>query len=107
VRRGDLVTVALQGDHGKPRPALIIQSDQFQPSTHVAVLLLTSFQADAPLMRIAVQATAQTGLSSLSFIMLDRITTAPRGKIGGVIGRLDDATMLTMTRALAVFLGFA
>jgi mRNA interferase MazF len=107
LRRGDIVTVALQGDHGKPRPALIVQSDQLQASTHVAVLLLTSFQADAPLMRVPVQATTQTGLSNPSYVMLDRITTAPRAKIGGVIGRLDEATMLSVTRALAVFLGFA
>jgi mRNA interferase MazF len=101
------VTVALQGDHGKPRPALIVQSDQLQASTHVAVLLLTSFHVDAPLMRIAVQATAETGLLIPSYIMLDRITTAPRNKVGRVIGRLDDTTLLAVTRALAVVLGFA
>ncbi len=101
------MTVALQGDHGKPRPALVIQSDQFQVSTHVAVLLLTSFKADAPLLRLAIQATAQTGLFNLSYVMLDRITTAPRSKIGRVIGRVDDATLLSVTRALAVVLGFA
>jgi mRNA interferase MazF len=90
LKRGDIVTVSLQGDHGKPRPALIIQSDQFQASTHVAVLLLTSFPADAPLMRIAVAPTPETGLMAQSYVMLDRITTAPRGKIGGIIGRLDE-----------------
>ncbi len=105
--RGDIVTVALQGDHGKPRPALIIQSDQLQASTHLALLLLTSFPADAPLIRIPVQSTAETGLLKTSYVMLDRITTAPRSKIGRVIGRLDDATMLSVTRALAVVLGFA
>jgi mRNA interferase MazF len=107
VTRGDIVTVAWQGDHGKPRPAIIIQSDQLQASTHVAVLLLTSFPADAPLMRIAVRATAETGLLTTSYVMLDRITMAPRSKIGRVIGRLDDATMLSVTRSLAVVLGFA
>jgi mRNA interferase MazF len=100
------VTVPLQGDHGKPRPALIVQSDRLQASSHVTVLLLTSFQADAPLMRIAVPATAETGLVSPSYVMLDRITTAPRNKIGRVIGHLDDATLLSVTRAMAVVLGF-
>ena len=107
MRRGDIVTVALQGDHGKPRPALIVQSDHLQASTHVVVLLLTSFQAEAPLLRIPVPPQPATGLSSPSYVMLDRITTASRGKIGGVIGRLDDTTLLTVTRALAVVLGFA
>lgn len=101
------MTVALQGDHGKPRPALIVQSDQFTASTHVAVLLLTSFQVDAPLLRVAIAATAETGLTGPSSAMLDQITTAPRGKIGAVIGHLDDATMLMVNRALAVFLGLA
>ncbi len=107
MRRGDIVTVALQGDHGKLRPALIVQADQLQASTHVAVLLLTSFQADAPLLRIAVPATPETGLLIASYVMLDRITTAPRAKIGSVIGHLVDSTLLAVTRALAVVLGFA
>jgi mRNA interferase MazF len=106
VRRGDVVTVALQGDHGKPRPAIVVQSDRFQASTHVAVLLLTSFPADAPLLRVPVAATPRTGLVTTSYVMLDRITTAPRTKIGSVIGHVDDATMLAVTRALAVVLGF-
>lgn len=107
MRRGDIVTVALQGDHGKPRPALIVQSDYLRASTHVAVLLLTSFQAEAPLMRAMLEAAPGTGLSNNSYAMLDRITTAPRSKVGAVIGHLDDATMLTVNRALAVFLGLA
>ncbi len=107
MRRGDIVTVALQGDHGKPRPALIVQSDLMEASTHVAVLLLTSFAVDAPLVRVPIPAAPETGLAAMSFAMLDRITTAPRAKIGRVIGRLDDATMLAVNRAMAVFLGLA
>ena len=107
MRRGDIVTVALQGDYGKPRPALIVQSDYLLASTHVAVLLLTGFQAEAPLMRVVLEATPKTGLLGTSYAMLDRIMTAPRGKVGAVIGHLDDATMLTVNRALAVFLGLA
>ena len=105
--RGDIVTIALQGDHGKPRPALIVQSDRFADSSHVAVLLLTSVLADAPLIRIPVGATPETGLASQSLAMLDRITTAPRQKIGRTIGRADDATMVEVNRALAVFFGMA
>jgi mRNA interferase MazF len=107
VTRGDIVTVALQGDHGKPRPALIVQADQFRESSHVALLLLTSFVSDAPLIRIPVDAAAATGLAGRSFAMLDRITTAPRQKIGRTIGRADDATMVEVNRSLAVFLGLA
>jgi mRNA interferase MazF len=105
--RGDIVTVALQGTHGKPRPALIVQSDLMDRSSHVAVLLLTSFVTDAPLIRVPIEATPGTGLSVPSFAMLDRITTASRERVGGIIGRLDDATMLAVNRALAIFLGLA
>jgi mRNA interferase MazF len=107
VRRGDIVTIALQGDHGKPRPALIVQADPFRDSTHVALLPLTTFVVDAPLMRIPLRAAPETGLSKQSFAMLDRITTASREKTGGVIGRVDDLTMVEVNRALAVFLGLA
>ncbi len=105
--RGDIVTVALQGDHGKPRPALIVQSDLMDRSSHVAVLLLTIFATDTPLLRVPIHATPATGLSATSFAMLDRITTAPREKISRIIGRADDETMLAINRALAVFLGLA
>jgi len=107
MRRGDLVTVALQGDHGKPRPALVVQSDLMEASSHVAVLLLTSFPTEAPLLRVRIDAAPGTGLAVPSFAMLDRITTASRDKLGVVIGRVDDATMLAVNRALALFLGLA
>jgi mRNA interferase MazF len=105
--RGDLVVLALQGSHGKPRPALVIQSDVFTASSHVAVLPLTSDANDAALLRVPIAATEATGLTRTSFAMLDRITTAPRDKVGRIIGRADAETMLTVTRSLAVFLALA
>lgn len=107
MRRGDLVTVALQGDLGKPRPALLIQSDLFDAHPSVTILPITSELRDAPLFRIAVAANEHTGLSKASQIMVDKPQSIARNKIGGVIGRLDDETMLAVNRALAVFLGFA
>jgi mRNA interferase MazF len=105
VTRGDLVTVALQGSHGKPRPALIVQNDLLRETSHVAVLVLTSEPRDAPLLRVPIPADARTGLAQPSFAMLDRLTTAPRDKLGKTIGRVDDVTLLAVNRALAVFLG--
>jgi len=107
MRRGDLVTVALQGDHGKPRPALIVQSDLMEGSSHVAILLLTSLPTETPMLRVRIDAAPGTGLAVTSFTMLDRITTAPRNKLGMVIGRVDDETMLIVNRVLALFLGLA
>lgn len=105
MRRGDIVTIALQGDHGKPRPALIIQGDVFAALPMVAVLPLSSMLLDATLTRIDVVPNAQNGLRASSQIVVHRVVTAPRAKVGPVIGHVDDATMVEVNRALAVFLG--
>jgi len=107
MRRGDLVTVALQGDLGKPRPALVIQSDLFDAHPSVAILPVTGELRNAPLFRIPVKPTEQNGLTKPSQVMVDKPQSVARKKVGSVIGRLDDETMLAVNRALAVFLGFA
>lgn len=105
--RGDLVTVALQGEQGKPRPALVVQADRFADLVTVTVLPITSTLLDAPLLRVEVEPSADNGLAKQSQIMVDKPQTPPRSRLGAVIGRLDDATMLTVNRVLAVFLGLA
>jgi mRNA interferase MazF len=105
MKRGDIVTVAMAGDFGKPRPALIIQADRFVGHTSITVLLMTSDLRDAPALRITVQPTPKNGLRDPSQIMVDRAMTAPRGKIGRRIGRLDRDTLTAVNRSLAVFLG--
>ncbi|HVO27555.1 MAG TPA: type II toxin-antitoxin system PemK/MazF family toxin [Candidatus Margulisiibacteriota bacterium] len=104
---GDLVTIALPGNYGKPRPALVIQSDLFDAHPSVTVLPVTSELRDAPLFRIAVTPSAINGLHKPSQVMVDKPQTVARTKIGKTIGRLDDEVMLGVNRALAVFLGFA
>ncbi len=103
--RGDLVTIALQGDFGKPRPALIIQADWFQAHGSVTVLPVTSALVDAPLLRIDVPATAGTGLQKPSQIMVDKAMTVARDKLGPAMGRIDADTLVEVERCLAVFLG--
>jgi len=107
VRRGDLVRVALQGDYGKPRPALIIQSDLFAEHPSATVLPVTGERRNAVLFRIDVEPGADNGLKKRSQVMVDKATTVPREKVGKTFGRLDDTTLLAVNRALAVFLGFA
>lgn len=102
-----MVTIALQGDFGKPRPGLVIQSDLFDAHPSVTILPVTSELRDAPLFRIAVNPGNQNGLKKPSQIMVDKPQTVSRDKIGETIGHLDDDTMLGVNRALAVFLGFA
>ncbi len=107
MRRGDLVTVTLKGDLGKPRPALVIQSDLFDAHPSVAILPVTGELRNAPLFRIPVKPTEQNGLFKPSQVMVDKSQSVAHNKIGSVFGRLDDETMLAVNRALAVFLGFA
>jgi len=101
------VTVSLQGDQGKPRPALVVQSDHFGELGSLTVLPITGTLIDAPLLRVPIEPTGQNGLAKRSQIMVDKPQTPAHGRLGSVIGHLDDATMVTVNRALAVFLGLA
>ena len=107
MRRGDLVTIALQGDLGKPRPALVIQSDLFEAHPSVTILPVTSELRDAPLFRISLQPSESNGLSKPSQVMVDKPQSVAREKIGATFGRLGDETMMAVNRALAIFLGVA
>jgi len=101
------VTVALQGAQGKPRPALVVQSDHFGELASITILPITGTWIDARLLRVPVEPSEQNGLAKRSQIMVDKPHTPPRSRLGPVIGRLDDATMVTVNRVLAVFLGLA
>ena len=105
MKRGDLVTVAVSGDYGKPRPALVVQADAFDAHPSVVVLPLTSELHDTPLFRIGVRAGNQTGLRTPSQIMVDKATAVPRGKLGARIGRVDRGTLHAVDEALRGFLG--
>jgi mRNA interferase MazF len=107
MRRGDLITVALQGDLGKPRPALVVQSDLFDEHPSVAVLPVTSERVDAPPFRIPLLPDAGDGLQRPSQVMVDKPQAVQRQRLGAVSGRVDNETMLSVNRALAVFLGLA
>jgi mRNA interferase MazF len=106
VRRGDLVTIALRGDYGKPRPALVVQSDAFAGLNSATVLRLTSEIHDFPLFRITIEPTRQNGLARRSQVMVDKAATVPRTRIGQRIGRLEADKMRAISVALARFLGF-
>ncbi|HUK41382.1 MAG TPA: type II toxin-antitoxin system PemK/MazF family toxin [Candidatus Acidoferrales bacterium] len=108
LKRGDLVVVALPGDYGKPRPALIVQADLFN-ETHasVTVVPVTSTLVDAPLFRLTLEPSPGNGLRTLSQLMVDKITTVSRARIAQTIGRLEDDVVLRVSRALALWVGLA
>lgn len=108
MRRGDVVLVSAPGDFGKPRPATIIQSDLFN-ETHASIIvcLMTSDLQDAPLFRISVTPSDENGLAQASQIMVDKPVALRRERIAAHIGRLDEDTMVQVTRSFALFLGIA
>jgi mRNA interferase MazF len=108
VKRGEIWTAAAgSGYVGKPRPVVIIQDDLFDATASVTVCAMTTDQTDAPLFRIPVDADDTTGIRQPGRLMIDKITTVPRSKLGDRVGRLSDDDMTRLARSIAVFLGLA
>ena len=105
MRRGDLVTVALPGDFGKPRPALVVHL--FADHATVTALPVTSIATEAPLIRLPVDPSAENGLREPSFVMIDKAMSIRTEMLGPAFGRLDSTEMTRVNRALALFLGIA
>ncbi len=107
MRRGDVVIVSASRDYGKPRPAVVIQSDWLKATDSVLVALLTSALADAPLYRLQIEPSAANGLKASSQVMVDKIVAMPREKCSAVIGRIDEAALIALNRLLMVVVGLA
>ncbi len=108
MRRGELWT-ASGGKHyaGKPRPVLVVQDDRFDATDSITICPLTSDPTEIPLLRIRLGSASGSGLAQPSSIMVDKLTTMPRSKLGRFIGGASDTDMLALSRALVVFLGLA
>ena len=107
MRRGDLVTVSAPRDYGKPRPAVVIQSDWLTATDSVLVALLTSALVEAPLYRLTIEPSQLNGLKAPSQVMIDKIVAIPRKKCGSVIGRLNESEPIALNHVLAVIVGIA
>jgi mRNA interferase MazF len=108
MKRGDILTVAGEKDYaGKPRPVVIVQDDSFDATDSITICALTTDETEAPLFRLVVQPTDRNGLRLAYRIMVDKITTVPKSKVGARAGRLDDEDILRLNQAMLVFLGLA
>ena len=108
MRRGEVWTAAGGADYAtKPRPVVIVQDDRFDSGDSVTICLLTTDPTPGPLVRLDAAPTEANGLRVASRLMVDKLTTVPKDKLGRRIGRLDDETMLRLNRAMLVFLGMA
>jgi len=105
MKRGDLVTVALPGSYGKPRPAIIVQSDGLSAVDSVLVAILSTYQLDAPLYRLSLSPSSANGLRESSDVLVEKLFAVPRAKIGPVFGRASDEQMLQLNGMLAFVLG--
>jgi len=106
VRRGDIALVALPGDYGKARPALVVQNDLVNDiHASITVCPLTTHCIDAPLFRIPLDPAAENGLLLPSQVMVDKVSSVKRERLRGAIGRVDDAFLVQVGRALALWLG--
>lgn len=108
MKRGDVVTVAAAGDYGKPRPAVIVQSDAF-PAGHASVVVcqMTSELSEAPDFRVTLEPSSTNGLRVRSQVMADKPVTIRRERIGRRIGRLDESELARLNVALAFVMGLA
>ena len=108
MKRGDVITVAASGDYGKPRPAVIVQTDAL-PKQHASVVVcqMTTQINDAPDFRVTIEPGAQNGLRARSQIMADKPVTIRRERVGSRIGRLDEKDLARLNAALAFVMGLA
>jgi mRNA interferase MazF len=106
--RGDVVIVAAAGDYGKPRPAVVVQTDAI-PAAHPSVVVcqMTSTLVDASDLRVTIEPSPENGLRELSQVMIDKPVTLMRSRISGSIGRLSVSEMARVTAGLAFVIGVA
>jgi mRNA interferase MazF len=108
LKRGEIWAVAGGADYvGKPRPVVVVQDDRFVQTESITVCAFTNDPVDAPIFRLLVERSEVNGLRAPSRLMIDKITTVPRGRLGERIGHLGDENMIRLNRAVLVFLGIA
>jgi mRNA interferase MazF len=108
MRRGEIWTVAGGKDYaGKPRPVVIVQDDSFDATHSITICAFTIDPTDAPLFRLIVEPNDRNGLLSTCRLMVDKISTIPKAKVGTRVGRLDEEDMVRLNQAMMVFLGMA
>ena len=106
IRRGDLVAVALQGDFGKPRPALVVQADLLSELQSVILAPVTSELRNAHF-RVTVEPSLLNGLKVLSQVMVDKLTPVPRDKITNRFGKIEDSRLRQVDKSILIVLGLA
>ena len=106
MKRGEIWTVAGGKDHGgKPRPVVVVQENSFDATDSITICAFTTDETEARLFRLPVEPNDRNGLRATCRLMVDKITTVPKSKVGVNIGRLDDEDILRLNQAMLIFLG--
>ena len=108
MKRGEIWTVAGSKDYaGKPRPVVVLQDDRFDMTDSITICAFTTDPTDAPLFRLLVEPNEGNGLRAVCRLMVDKIMTVPKSRVGARVGRLSDEDLVRLNRAVLVFLGIA
>ena len=108
MKRGEIWTVSGGASYtGKPRPAVIVQEDRFNQTASITLCAFTKDPTEAPLLRMVIEPTNRNGLKNASRLMIDKVTTVPKTRLGKRIGKMSDEDLVRLNRALTVFLGLA
>ena len=108
MKRGEVWTVSGGESYtGRPRPGVIVQEDRFDQTSSITLCTFTTDRTDAPLLRMLIEPTDRNGLKIASRLMIDKITTVPKARLGKRIGKLTDEDTVRLNRTLTVFLGLA
>ena len=108
MKRGEVWTVSAGVPYaGRPRPVVIVQEDRFEATSSISICAFTTDPTDAPLLRMSIEPSERNGLANASRLMIDKITTVPKARLGKRIGKLNDEDVVRLNRALTVFLGLA
>ena len=108
MKRGEIWVVSGGPDYaGKSRPVVVVQDDRFDATASITVCTFTTDATEAPLFRLAIEPTARNGLKARSSLMVDKITSIPKTKVGARVGDLAPEDLVRLNRAMVVFLGLA
>ena len=108
MKRGEIWTVSGGQDYAvKPRPAVIVQDDRFPDTDSVTICAFTTDPTEAPLFRVEIETSDRNGLRQPCRLMVDKVTTVPKKKLGQKVGHLEPDDVVRLNRAMMVFLGLA
>jgi mRNA interferase MazF len=105
INRGEIWSVLWTGLAGKPRPALVIQSEKYLLSQTDILALITTADGVQGELRLPIMADENNGLMSDGFICLDKLMAIPIDNLGERFGKVADETMREVDARLIKILG--